>query len=281
MNLYNHKLQQSFELKSVIKVISGIDNTNVSEVIKIAKAVSLSKATYIDIAANPHLVKKVKSCSNLPVCISSVNIIDIYNCVLAGADLVELGNYDFFYAKGNYVNAKQILTLVKILKRLVGRIDLCVTVPYYLSLIDQVILAKDLELLGVNIIQSEGVCLSKKFVKNYQKTLGPNLDQSNIAFVSSLLSTYFISHFVDIPIISASGCRSITSKISTQYGASGIGIGSAIRKQKNIIDMVKYINQTYDSLSLYSENKSSNFSRVLQFVPYDEMKKLTLNKLQS
>lgn len=267
MNLYNTQLSKAFQSKSVLKVITGINNTNIGNVLKIAKAAELSRATYLDVAANVKLMKTLKSSCNLPICISSINPIDLYNCVLAGADLVEIGNYDFFYNQGIYLTAAQIVNLVLEVKCMVEEIDICVTIPYHITWIEQIYLAKKLEALGVSIIQTEGIsrCYEAKFFSSV-------IDISNLVDTSipSLFSTYSLSQFVNIPIISSSGFKNLLAPIVYNYGASGIGFGSSLQQQNDVNSMIKYINQAHKLITsltqlevVYnSSDSSSKFSKV-------------------
>ena len=267
MNLHNKQIKDAFSNKSLIKVIAGIDNTNIKNVLKIAKSADSSQATYIDIAANVRLVKILKNVSQLPICISSINSIDIYNCILAGADIIEIGNYDFFYNKGIYLTVEQIINLVLEVKSFMANVDICVTIPYYISLCEQIQLAKKLEIIGVNILQTEGVSRLHKL--QISDTCVDLINVKN-TFLPSLLSTYMISKAVHIPIITSSGSKNITSHIPSNYGASGIGIGSSLRNQTNIRDMVKYINQCScymisSNLLMHDFNKVNyNFRATLQ-----------------
>nr|YP_010619233.1 hypothetical protein PNY92_pgp142 [Amplisiphonia pacifica]WAX03246.1 hypothetical protein [Amplisiphonia pacifica] len=234
MNLSNIQLHNSFRSKNVIKVITGIQNTNIHQIAQIAKAAHLAKASYLDVSANTKLVRFLKSFSSLPLCISSINPIDIYNCIAAGADLIEVGNYDTFYDQGIYLTSFQLIELVKEIKHLVRNIDLCVTIPYYLDLNEQVYLAQLLECLGVNFLQTEGI-----FTNNLQKR-SSGLTSS---LSSSLLSTYFVSQSVNIPVITSSGMNSMFVSAAINCGASGIGIGSAIKGKHTIHDMTNYIKE--------------------------------------
>nr|YP_009395338.1 hypothetical protein [Polysiphonia infestans]ARW64318.1 hypothetical protein [Polysiphonia infestans] len=253
MNLHNHYLQKSFQSKSVLKIITGINNINVNKVLKIAKAAELSKATYLDVAANVNLVKTLKVLCRLPICISSINPVDMYNCVIAGADLVEIGNYDFFCNKGIYLTVKQIINLSIEVKYLIRDIDICVTIPHYISLAEQVYLAQQLEFIGVNVIQTEG--FSKCYEREYINSNTSILNSSN-SFIPSLLSTYFISKSVKIPVIAASGCNNIFASLANVYGAHGVGFGSSLQKQNNINSIIKYINQAHKSLNSSMNSES-------------------------
>nr|YP_010850782.1 hypothetical protein Ycf23 [Lophurella mutabilis]WGH13548.1 hypothetical protein Ycf23 [Lophurella mutabilis] len=261
MNLSNIQLYNSFKSKKVIKVITGIENTNIYQVAQIAQAANLANVTYLDVIANTKIVKFLKSFSSLPLCISSIDPIDIYNCVLAGADLVEVGNYDSFYNRGIYINSFQLIKLVEEIKYLIGDIDMCVTVPYHLNINEQIKLAKDLKNLGVNILQTEGV-----FINNISKSVS----RLTNSLSSSLISTYFLSKYVDIPVITASGITSLFASMPIKYGASGIGIGSAIKYNDNIIDMVNAITEVKSSIYINSLDSYNDFNKTKVYLNNDQ-----------
>nr|YP_009395540.1 hypothetical protein [Vertebrata isogona]ARW64525.1 hypothetical protein [Vertebrata isogona] len=253
MKLFNERLDKAFKAKSALKVITGIHNTTIDQVVKIAKAAELSNATYLDVASNVQLVKILKSFSSLPICISSIDPIDIYNGLSSGADLVEIGNYDFFYNQGIYLSKEQIFELSKEIKSLASNTDICVTIPYYLDLKDQISLAENLKLLGVNIIQTEGISKVQLAKLNINlKKFASSFYNLHNSLIPSIFSTYIISQCVNLPVITSSGCKNILGSIPKYYGASGIGIGSSVEHQGDILSMSKYINQVYKSLSSLS-----------------------------
>nr|YP_009394503.1 hypothetical protein [Vertebrata thuyoides]ARW63065.1 hypothetical protein [Vertebrata thuyoides] len=250
MKLFNKYLQEAFEAKSVLKVITGIDNINIHQVTKMAKAAELSNATYLDVSSNIKLIKFLKSFSSLPICVSSIDPVDIYNALSSGVDIIEIGNYDFLYNQGIYLSKKQIIELSKEIQCLANNIDICVTVPYYLSIYEQVSLAQDLKNLGINIIQTEGI--SKVHITDYPFNLiqsGSSFSNLHNSFIPSLFSAYIISQYVNVHIIASSGCKNIVGPISKFYGVSGIGIGSAVQEQDSILRMSKYIDETSKFLS--------------------------------
>ena len=248
MSLLNSQLYNHFKEKKAVKVIAGLNNTNISQITKITQAAELANASYIDICANTQIVKLLKSVSYLPICISSIEPVDIYNCVLAGADMVEVGNYDYFYDKGIYINSSNIIDLVKEIKRLIGHTLMCVTVPYHLSLTEQINLAQNLESLGVDIVQTEGLHYSKSFKSLYHNVNSSYHLNCPNALSTSLLSTYMISKSIELPVITASGVTDIFTACANLYGASGVGIASAVHKKKSIFDMAKYIHQVKNAL---------------------------------
>nr|YP_009393880.1 hypothetical protein [Polysiphonia sertularioides]ARW62442.1 hypothetical protein [Polysiphonia sertularioides] len=260
MKLYSSQLQESFCAKSVLKVISRINNTNFNSVIRVAQSAYLSNATYLDVAANPKLIKTIKSEFDIPVCISSISPIDIYNCLSSGADIIELGNYDSFYKQGIYIGSDQLYRLVEEIRLLVGKVDICVTIPYHLSIHDQIELSKNLEQIGVNILQTEGIAKLNKIES--QKINKHDLSFYNInkTFLPSLLSTHIISNSVNIPVISSSGCNNVIAPLSLLYGASGVGISSCLNKLITVTSMVQYINETYNSMLANTLERKINSS---------------------
>ena len=65
-------LQKSLQNRSLLKVISGLNNFNPTSVIQVAKAAGSGGGDLLDIACEPELVKLAIEASNLPVCVSSV-----------------------------------------------------------------------------------------------------------------------------------------------------------------------------------------------------------------
>nr|ARW68658.1 hypothetical protein [Palisada sp.] len=247
MNLLNTHLSDCFKAKKVVKVITGIDNVNISQIVSMVKAAELSGATYIDVVANPKIVKLLKTISSMPICVSSISPIDLYNCVVSGADLVEIGNFDAFYKKGIYISSNQILQLVKEIKLLVNSIDICVTIPYHLSIGEQIKLAQALEFMGISFIQTESMFIKNKvhMLKLYDNDIVHSIHPS----YSSLLSTYFISMNVQIPILTSSSINTISSALALSFGASGIGVSSIIRNKNDLPQMSYYVKLLYDSVN--------------------------------
>ena len=113
-------------------------------------------ATLVDIACDPELVKLSKSIGNVPVCVSSVEPEEIHAAVAAGADMVEIGNYDSFYFDGRIFSAEEVLGLTVRTREILGAgVPLSVTVPHTLPLDEQVSLAMELEAAGAHVIQTE------------------------------------------------------------------------------------------------------------------------------
>lgn len=77
-------------------------------------------------------------------------------CVAAGADMLELGNFDAFYAAGLRLTSLDILDMTQRTQALHPSLPLSVTVPHWLQMEEQAQLAHSLQGLGVDVIQTEG-----------------------------------------------------------------------------------------------------------------------------
>lgn len=77
-------------------------------------------------------------------------------CVAAGADMLELGNFDAFYEAGLRLTSLDILDMTTRTKQLHPGLPLSVTVPHWLKMEEQAQLADSLQALGVDVIQTEG-----------------------------------------------------------------------------------------------------------------------------
>lgn len=151
------EILEPFRQGNALKIISGLNNYDAAVVKNVAWAANHGGASCVDIACNPELVRIAKSvCKNIPICVSSVKPSDFVEAVNAGADMVEIGNFDSFYGSDINFSSEDILNLTKETRRLLPDVVLSVTVPHVLSLAEQIDLAMKLENCGADIIQTEG-----------------------------------------------------------------------------------------------------------------------------
>lgn len=211
-----------FSQGNALKIISGLHNFDKDLVKNVAWASNLGGASHIDIACDPELVRLAKSVSNIPVCVSAVNPSDFTDAVEAGADMIELGNFDSFYDKGITFSAEEIIKMTKETRRLFPTIPLSVTVPHTLSLVNQILLAKELEKCGADVIQTEGkmsVNPASLGVQELIETAAP-----------ALAAAFSLSRAVSIPVMCSSGLTDVTAPMALAAGAKGVGIGSMVNK---------------------------------------------------
>lgn len=235
------RLQKAFEQSRVLKVISGLNNFDADRVAAIVKAADRGGASFVDIAANPELVKLVQGLTNLPICVSAVEPQQFVTAVAAGADLIEIGNFDSFYAQGRRFEAEEVLALTHKTRSLLPNITLSVTVPHILTLDQQVALAENLVQAGANIIQTEGGTSSTPRAAG---TLGL-VEKA----APTLAAAYEISRAVSVPVLCASGLSNVTVPMAIAAGAAGVGVGSAINQLDNEVAMVAAVRSLVEALA--------------------------------
>lgn len=233
-------LQQAFDQKRALKVISGLNNFDANNVTAIVNAADRGGATFVDIAADSDLVRQVVGKTRLPICVSAVDPKLFVSAVQAGADLIEIGNFDSFYAQGRRFEAAEVLALTKETRSLLPTITLSVTVPHILSLDLQVQLAEDLVQAGADIIQTEGGTSSKP---NSAGTLGL-IEKAG----PTLAAAYEIARVVSVPVMCASGLSSVTVPMAIAAGAAGVGVGSAINQLNDPIAMIAVVRSLVEAL---------------------------------
>jgi deoxyribose-phosphate aldolase len=240
MNMLN-SLQTAFANRQVLKVISGLNNFDRDRVAAVVKAADLGGATFIDIAADADLVRMARQLTNLPICVSAVDPQLFVAAVAAGADLIEIGNFDSFYAQGIRFEAEEVLALTQATRALLPEITLSVTVPHILSLDKQVELAQALVAAGADIIQTEGGTSS---TPTHPGTLGL-IEKA----APTLAAAYEIARAVDVPVLCASGLSNVTAPLAISAGAAGIGVGSAINKLNDELAMIAAVRSLVEALA--------------------------------
>lgn len=238
------RLVSAFTNRNALKVISGLQNFNFENVAAVVQAADQGGATFVDIAADPGLVKLAKSLTDLPICVSAVDPQALYDAVQSGADLVEIGNYDSFYVTGRTFSFEEVLDLTRQTRTLLPETTLSVTVPHTLPLDQQVELAVALVQAGADMIQTEGGTSSQP---THPGTLGL-IEKA----APTLAAAYEISQAVDVPVLCASGLSSVTLPMAIAAGASGVGVGSAINQLNSPIAMVAAVRSLVEALATHA-----------------------------
>jgi hypothetical protein len=233
-------LKQAFANRTALKIISGLTNFDPARVVAVVKAADQGGATLIDIAADANLVRLAKAETTRPICVSAVEPEAFLAPVAAGADLIEIGNFDAFYAQGRRFEGPEVLDLTRRTRALLPNISLSVTVPHILALDEQVALAEALVAAGADIIQTEGGTASRP---THAGTLGL-IEKA----APTLAAAYEISKAVSVPVLCASGLSDVTAPLAIAAGAAGIGVGSAVNKLDNPLAMVAVVRKLAESL---------------------------------
>ena len=234
-------LQSAFANRCALKVISGLNNFDGRSVAATVKAAHHGGATFVDIAADATLVQMAKKLTNLPICVSAVEPEKFVQAIAAGADLIEIGNFDSFYAQGRRFEAEEVLALTHQTRALLPKITLSVTVPHILTLDQQVQLAEELVKAGADIIQTEGGTSSNP---THPGVLGL-IEKA----APTLAAAYEISRAVSVPVLCASGISSVTAPLAIAAGATGVGVGSAINQLNSEVAMIAAVRGLVEALA--------------------------------
>ncbi|MFN9174192.1 MAG: DUF561 domain-containing protein [Synechocystis sp.] len=240
MSVNNSRLLQALKQRTALKVISGLNNFDGDRVSAVVRAAQAGGATFVDIAADRQLIQQVRSLIDLPICVSAVDAQLLADAVEAGADLVEIGNFDSFYAQGRRFEAPEVLALTQATRQLLPYTTLSVTVPHILALDEQVQLAEALVEAGADIIQTEGGTSS---APQHSGILGL-IEKA----APTLAAAHAIAHAVSVPVLCASGLSDVTVPMAIAAGASGVGVGSAINQLNDELAMVAAVRRLVDAL---------------------------------
>nr|AIA61124.1 hypothetical protein [Cyanidiaceae sp. MX-AZ01] len=218
----------------LLKIITGLFCFEEKQVLPIVKAAEQAAASYVDIAAHAPLVHAVKTHSQIPVCVSGLNFQSMYESIKAGADMLEIGNYDALYAAGQTWSSESIVSLaVKLKQRMPERI-LTVTIPYVLDVQKQMKLVAQLEAIGVDMFQTEGGGRSRR---STSESILSKIESATV----SLAHAYQLSRMTSKPVLCASGITAVTAPMAIAAGASGVGVGKAVSRETNPYEVIKQI----------------------------------------
>lgn len=235
-NLENFKRQ--LKQKRAVKIISGINNFDLSSVASVCRAAQIGLASAVDVAADEKVIKTAKENTKLPVFVSSTQPFSLKKAVKWGADAIEVGNFDALYAQGFEFGADEVYEIALETMTLTQNDDIftCITIPGCIPVVEQIELAKKLELLGVDLIQTEGV-KPMKAVKG-----APASDLLSVAH-QTIANTMEIAKNVSTPIMTASGITPQTAPLAFAAGASAVGVGSCVNKLRTQIAMAQAVRE--------------------------------------
>jgi 2-keto-3-deoxy-6-phosphogluconate aldolase len=205
-----------------VKVISGLSNTDMTSVTAVVNAAVEAGAHAVDVAANVEIVRSVKDICPLAVFASGLTAAELIDAANAGADVVELGNFDSVYAQGGSVDAASVvITSREVLSKLPAGVKLCATIPGKLSKTEQLDLATQLQAIGVSFLQVEVL---------------PGLVDQAMTVARQIVG------IVEVPVILAGGLTFDNLDRFVQTGVQGLGIGKAIsslQSEKAMVETLK------------------------------------------
>ena len=235
-------LRLRLEQRAALKVIAGLMNFDAASVARVARAAGHGGADLIDVACDPELVAlAIRESGGVPVCVSAVDPELFPAAVAAGAQMVEIGNFDAFYPQGRIFGAEEVLDLTRRTRELLPEVVLSVTVPHVLPMDEQEQLAIDLVAAGADLIQTEGGTSAKPFSAG---SLGL-IEKA----APTLAAAHSISRVSEAPVLCASGLSAVTVPMAIAAGAAGVGVGSAVNRLNDELAMVAVVRGLREALN--------------------------------
>ena len=228
INLFKEHLQN----KTAVKIIAGIDNFDIENIKKVVSSAEKSGASALDICAREDIVREIRSMTDMPIFVSSIKPEELAMAVSLGADAIELGNFDALYKNGVSMTGSQVMDLVRETLSLINKEDIffSVTIPGSIDISEQISMARQLESMGIDLIQTEG---------HYSSDSIPTGVRGLVERAELTISnTIELSRNVEIPIMTATGINPTTASLAFAAGASAIGCGSCVNKLDSEISMI-------------------------------------------
>lgn len=159
----------------------------------------------------------------------------------------KIGNFDALYKKGMRMSAMEILDIVKETLSLIKKsnVFVCVTIPGHIDVASQIALAKELEAMNIDLIQTEGAAT----VEAQSQGARGLLETAQV----SIANTIELARNVEIPVMTASGLTSTTVPMAFAAGASAVGVGSCVNKLNSEIEMIAAATAIVETVSRVKE----------------------------
>ena len=223
-------LNEQFSKKNLLKVISGLENFDDYKVKNVVTAAVCGNAKAVDIAADANLIEWAASYSTMAIFVSALDVDSLVMASRHGADVLEIGNFDALYTKGQSVTKEQVIAWTRDLYAQVKDQSLiCTTIPCLLPMDEQISLATQLQAAGASILQIENLGLGKE---DYYFECAKEIVKA-----------------VEIPTILSGRLTDKNIIKALKTGVNGVGVGKYISEQSpdklisTVEDMVNLINQ--------------------------------------
>jgi hypothetical protein len=171
--------------------------------------------------------------------------------------MVEIGNFDAFYAQGRIFDAAEVLALTRRTRELLPEVVLSVTVPHVLPMDQQEQLAMDLVAAGADLIQTEGGMSAKPFSAG---SLGLIEKAAPTLAAAHSIASALQAADLSVPVLCASGLSAVTVPMAIAAGASGVGVGSAVNRLNDELAMVAVVRGLREALGAVSQAQISEDS---------------------
>ena len=224
--------KQALMEKRAVKIIAGIDNFDADRVRNVVLAADQAGASAVDICADREIISMVRELTNMPIFVSSIKPQDLAMSIAMGADAIELGNFDALYKNGISMTGSQVMDLVRETLSMINKEEVffSVTIPGNIEISEQISMARELESMGIDLIQTEG---------HYSNTDIPSGVRGLVERAELTISnTIELSRNVEVPVMTATGINPTTASLAFAAGASAIGCGSCVNKLDSEISMI-------------------------------------------
>ncbi|MBR1907456.1 DUF561 domain-containing protein [bacterium] len=240
-NMENFK--RALSERRALKIIAGMNNMDLDRVRMVVSSAMEAGADAVDVSANRQVLTMVRemmenSNSTMALFASSVNPSELAEAVnVHHVDAIELGNFDALYREGRSFSSMEVLSMVRETLSMIeehrAEVMFCVTIPGSLSVNDQISLVRELEMMNIDMIQTEGYVSEEMTLEN-TRTL---LNRAEL----TLSNTIELSRNTELPIMTASNINTVTASMAFAAGASAIGCGSCVNRLESQIQMMAVI----------------------------------------
>jgi hypothetical protein len=224
--------KQALNERRAVKIIAGIDNFDMQNVKNVVLSAEKAGASAVDICADREIISAVREMTDMPIFVSSIKPEELAMAVSMGADAIELGNFDALYKHGISMSANQVMNLVRETLNLINKEEVffSVTIPGCLEISEQIEMARELETMGIDLIQTEG---------HYSNDVIPSGVRGLVERAELTISnTIELTRNIEIPVMTATGINPTTAPLAFASGASAIGCGSCVNKLDSEISMI-------------------------------------------
>ena len=227
--------KQALMEKRAVKIIAGIDNFDADRVRNVVLAADQAGASAVDICADREIISMVRELTNMPIFVSSIKPQDLAMSIAMGADAIELGNFDALYKNGISMTGSQVMDLVRETLSMINKEEVffSVTIPGNIEISEKISMARELESMGIDLIQTEGHYVSDSNLSGARALM----DRAEL----TISNTIELVRNVEMPIMTATGINPTTAPFAFAAGASAIGCGSCINKLSSNISMIATI----------------------------------------
>lgn len=230
--------QQAMNERRALKVIAGMSNVDIERVRMILLSAIQSKATAVDVSANEEILSMATNLisemnSDITLFASSLLPMELATAVNKyHVSAIELGNFDSLYRQGLTITSERVLDLVRETLSLIENREevlFSVTIPGSLEISEQISLARELENLHLDLIQTEGYISEDIKMEGIRGLI--NRAELTIS------NTLELSQNIELPIMTASNINTTTAQFAFAAGASVIACGSCINKLDSELSM--------------------------------------------